>query len=426
MKKLFILFMIAVLLVSFAGCKPLEPEKIETPETSNQPTIIPSLKPMPEETSETVPVITPTVKPDVTPEATPETSNGTEMYVKADKVNVLKDPSADSEKIATLNKDAKVIVYNKADGWAYVQYETDKYGYINENYLSDKPNGDVMYVTGDDVNVRKGASTSEEKIATLKKGTSVIAYYTANGWTYIKYDNDKLGYISAKYLSDKAPATSTPTPNNSKGTLMYTTPDLTTVYKEANGNSQKLATLKRDTEVIAYHVENKMYYVQYETGKYGYIYAFELFKERNGILMYVTADNVKVHKNISSQTEVLAFLEKGKAYLTFEKVNGWVLVQYDSGKRGYVLEQYLSETAPTTPTPTATPVNTPIACYTPTATVKPTVAPTSTPTPTAISTPTPIPTPKPTPTPTPIPTPTPTAKPTATPGGNVSLPFDPF
>ena len=307
MKKLFILFMIAVLLVSFAGCNLLKPIKIETPETSNQPTIIPSLKPMPEETSETVPVVTPTAKPDVTPEATPEVT-----------------PTATS-----------------------------------------------------------GATPK---------------------------------------------ATPKATPNASKGTLMYTTPDLTTVYKEANGNSQKLATLKRDTEVIAYHVKNKMYYVQYETGKYGYIYAFELFKERNGILMYVTADNVKVHKNISSQTEVLAFLEKGKAYLTFEKVNGWVLVQYDSGKRGYVLEQYLSETAPTTPTPTATPVNTPIACYTPTATAKPTVAPTSTPKPTVAPTiaPTPTPTPKPTPTPTPIPTPTPTAKPTATPGGNVSLPFDPF
>ncbi len=257
MKKLLIFIMIAALLVSFAGCKPLEPEKIETPETSNQPTIIPSLEPMPEETSETVPVITPTVKPDVTPEATPD--------------------------------------------------------------------------------------ATPEVTPTATSG---------------------------------ATPTPTATPNNSKGTLMYTTPDLTTVYKEANGNSEKLASLKRDTEVIVYHVENKMYYVQYERGKYGYIYAFELFKERNGILMYVTADNVKVHKNISSQTEVLATLEKGKAYLTFEKVYGWVLVQYDSGKRGYVLEQYLSETAPITPTPTATPVNTPIACYTPTATAETNVTPT--------------------------------------------------
>ena len=144
--------------------------------------------------------------------------------------------------------------------------------------------------------------------------------------------------------------TPTAIPDTPKGTAMYTSPDLTTVYKEADGNSEKLATLERDSEVIAYRVENKMYYVQYETGKFGYIYAFELFSEKNGIMMYATADGVNVRKGPSTSEEKIATLKKGEGYLTFGSVDGWVYVQYDYGKRGYVSEQYISKT----PIPNAT------------------------------------------------------------------------
>ena len=279
-------------------------------------------------------------------------------------------------------------------------------------------------------------------------------------------------------------ATPVPTPDTSKGTVMYTSPDLTTVYKEADGNSEKLATLERDSEVITYNVVNKMYYVQYETGKFGYIYSFELFSEKNGTLMYVTTDGVNVRKGPSTSEEKLATLKKGVGYLTFGKTDGWVYIQYDSGKKGYVSEQYLSKT----PIPDATKytemyvvakntnvrkgpasssavvatisnIGTKVYAYENTngwvyvqyatgkygyisanllsknaPTVSPAVTPTVTPTPTAKPTllpevteppvPTPAPTAKPTIQPevteSPMPTPTPT------PGGNIGLPFDSF
>ncbi len=207
------------------------------------------------------------------------------------------------------------------------------------------------------------------------------------------------------------------TPDTSKGTIMYTTADANIVYKEADGNSKKLATLKRDADVIAFAVVNNMYYVQYETGKFGYIYSFQLFKEKNGEIMYITGDGVNIRKGPSTKAEILTYLKKGDSVLAFENENGWMYVQYDYGKRGYVSAQYLSKTAPLTPVPTvkptATPTPTPSVTATPGITATPEVTPTHEVTPTI--------TPVITPTPTPAVTPTP--KPT---DGNISLPFDPF
>ncbi len=165
----------------------------------------------------------------VTP--TPDASAGIIMYVTGDGVNVRKEASATAEKITALAKGTSVTAYEKSGDFYEVKLSDGKKGYISAKYLSeedpkatettpstsptatpDTSKGTKMYVTGDGVNVRKSNSTTSEKVANLVKGKEVTAYKTVGDWTYIQYGTNKYGYISSKYLSDKAPTTATNAP----------------------------------------------------------------------------------------------------------------------------------------------------------------------------------------------------------------------
>lgn len=72
------------------------------------------------------------------PTATPNTSKGTKMYVTGEGVNVRKSNSSSADKVANLVKGKEVTAYATVGDWTYIQYGTNKYGYIASKYLSDK------------------------------------------------------------------------------------------------------------------------------------------------------------------------------------------------------------------------------------------------------------------------------------------------
>ena len=102
-----------------------------------------------------------------------------------------------------------------------------------------------MYVTGDGVNVRKSNSTTSERVANLVKGKEVTAYATVGEWTYIQYGTNKYGYISSKYLSDKAPTSATNAPTLTLKPNVTATPAPTDTTEKTSfaqiGVSEKVA-----------------------------------------------------------------------------------------------------------------------------------------------------------------------------------------
>ena len=212
-------------------------------------------KPTPETTpTPTIPAIFATIEPDGngdgdldlnTPstQPTPDANAGTVMYVTGSTVNVRKEASVDSEKLTALTKGTSVTAYEVINGFYRVKLSTGNEGFISDQYLSETdPNNDAtpstsptatttpdtsksktMFVTGDSVNVRDGASPSANRITALKKGTEVTAYATKGDWTYIQYAKGKYGYISAKYLSEKSGSSdATPSPSATAGTTTPT------------------------------------------------------------------------------------------------------------------------------------------------------------------------------------------------------------
>lgn len=134
--------------------------------------------------------------------------------------------------------------------------------------------GNKMYVTGDSVNVRKGASSTSDKIGSASKGDTVTVGELTNGFYAVTFSNGTTGYISKDYIAASAPtatasATAAATPDTSKGTKMYATESLN-VRDAANTSGKLLKTLKKGDSITAYSLSGNWYYVQYASGKYGY------------------------------------------------------------------------------------------------------------------------------------------------------------
>ena len=142
-------------------------------------------------------------------------------------LNVRKGPSTSYAKITTLANGTKVNVISTSNGWAQITSGSIT-GYVSEQYLSSNaPNGGntsntesnetliIKYVnTSAGLNVRKGPSTSYDKIATLVHGTKVTVKSTSNGWSQITSENIT-GYVSDQYLSSTKPSIGSSSDTNS-------------------------------------------------------------------------------------------------------------------------------------------------------------------------------------------------------------------
>ena len=73
-------------------------------------------------------------------------------------------------------------------------YKNNKYNFIKEKDIKYKVNSK----TG--LNMRKGPSTKDDIVTTLKNNDIVLKFYNKNNWCYV-YHYEKMGFVSNNYLS---------------------------------------------------------------------------------------------------------------------------------------------------------------------------------------------------------------------------------
>ncbi|PJN88429.1 mannosyl-glycoprotein endo-beta-N-acetylglucosamidase [Bacillus sp. mrc49] len=154
--------------------------------------------------------------------AVPEKTTTKYVNVNSGTLNMRNKPSEDASVIVKLARGVEVEVISEADGWSKVKAYGGE-GYVSTQYLSttkpgatpekpgQNPGGEVTTITkyvnvndGSSLNMRSSASTSASIIATLVDKTAVTVYSEADGWSRITA-NGKTGYVSTKYLTEKAP-----------------------------------------------------------------------------------------------------------------------------------------------------------------------------------------------------------------------------
>ena len=155
-------------------------------------------------------------KPQEKPQEKPETvtKKGT---VTASSLNVRKGSSIKNTIIGSLKKGSKVEIISTSNGWHKIKYKNG-YGYISADYVKinstssnsssnlnskpqEKPESVTKKgtVTASALNIRKGPSTKNTIIGSLKRGSKVEIVSTSKGWHKIKYKNG-YGYVSADYI----------------------------------------------------------------------------------------------------------------------------------------------------------------------------------------------------------------------------------
>ena len=119
--------------------------------------------------------------------------------------------STSSEIITTLDKSVAVaILDDTTEGWYQVAYN-GKTGYVSADYLLvDQDNVFETYgrVNGDGVNVRSGASTEAEVLASVNTGTIVTVNGLVDGWYDVTCQYGTKGYIRSDFLDLTKDATS--------------------------------------------------------------------------------------------------------------------------------------------------------------------------------------------------------------------------
>ncbi|PFZ67278.1 mannosyl-glycoprotein endo-beta-N-acetylglucosamidase [Bacillus wiedmannii] len=304
-----------------------------------------------------------------------------EGIVTATRLNVRNSPALGSSMIGYVQKNEKVTVLGKANGWAKIEYK-GKEGYVSLEFLKfgdaiQTPdtsgqkqlqptikNGaqEVGTINATSLRVRSAANTSSSVLGNLKNGEKVTVLGKANGWAKISYQG-KEGYVSLEFVKidgnteeikkPEQPKTSDATIKN--GTQEVGTINATSlrVRSAANTSSSVLGNLKNGEKVTVLGKANGWAKISYQ-GKEGYV-SLEFVKLEAGKQEEKPAENItngtqevgtinatslRVRSAANTSSTILGTLKNGEKVTVLGKANGWAKISYQ-GKEGYVSLEFV-------------------------------------------------------------------------------------
>lgn len=121
-------------------------------------------------------------------------------YISADKLNVRSGPSAETEKLATLTKGARVQVLEAQGEWTKIITAGNIAGYALTEYMVGSLPPVYKYISADKLNVRSGPSAETEKLATLSYGDRVQVFEQEGDWIRVITKDNVKGYVLSAYV----------------------------------------------------------------------------------------------------------------------------------------------------------------------------------------------------------------------------------
>ena len=256
--------------------------------------------------------------------------------VNSNSVKVMDSQSNTGKALGALSKNQVVEVYDKYADWSKVKIN-NMYGYVENKYLDE-----IKYVALDvEVPLRstKSSSNSSNVVMILPKGAQVIVdYYTAEGWSRVKYGN-KVGYVLNEHLYAKKQEVNEDTDSLLTGLTAVIEKEDVNLRKEANWGSDKLCIIKKGTEVQLIEKGDTWSKVKYED-KVGYVNN-DYLKIQEIKTVIIEKEDVNLRKEANWGSDKLCIIKKGTEVQLIEKGDTWSKVKYED-KVGYVNNDYLN------------------------------------------------------------------------------------
>lgn len=336
---------------------------------------------------------TPTPKPPVVETPTSNVNKKTTVNL-----NMRTGAGTNHGRILTIPKGATVIVLSENAGWAKLNYN-GKVGYASLDYLQalantpvkpaptptpkppvvETPSSSDERKTTENLNLRTGAGTTNQRILTIPKNSSVLVLSETNGWAKINYGG-KIGYVSSSYLKKvavtapvpKPEPTPEPTPTPepkpeptpeeipTEGTDMRMITGNLYLRTAADGNSNVITILEKGTVVEVESLTGKWAKITYE-GQVGYA-STKFMKQIDDTIMpdpetpvetpeetpEETLDirentlNLNLRKGPGTNHDILVTMPKGSILTVTEIVGQWGKVSY-GGYTGYASLDYMKK-----------------------------------------------------------------------------------
>ena len=293
------------------------------------------------------------------------------VYVTGSGVNLRSGPGTTYDVADTLSRGTKLERTGTVNGWSQVQYEGKEY-YVSSSLVStENPKGDdttesvdsgaastpapsssgtstsggnssssvsetldVVTVTGAEVNLRNGPSTSSGVVTTVTSGTELKRTGTVNGWSRVEYEGQEL-YISDSMIQ----AVGASQVSAGVGTLLVTSD--VNVRSGPDTDKEILGVSKAGEKLsVTGIVDGKWYRVSYN-GSEGYVNRklvsvqdFTLVESQSGTVEVISRANVR--SGPTTDYSILGIAEVGDVLTKTGKTDsGWYQVTFD-GKTGYV------------------------------------------------------------------------------------------
>ena len=307
------------------------------------------------------------------------------ITVKATLLNV-RYTASPSGKLLTTVKTGQVFVVEgeatESDGTKWYKINT-KYGsgYVCSDYVEVKGNASnttpsatkgIIKVTGNVLNVRKSASTSSEKLYTIKSGQTY--YYTdvktvsGEAWYYINVNKNVSGWVLGKWVTT-VNSTDEGTSTQTSGRLKVIVPILQ-VRQKTSTTSKRLYTTQRDEEYSFSKVQKvdgvNWYYIKVNSSISGWVLGtmvsvipkettttssttkattVKSSSDPNGGTVTVNVDQLNVREAANTSGKKLVVVKRDQVF-TYSKSQrtddvDWYYIKVNNSISGWVMGTYV-------------------------------------------------------------------------------------
>lgn len=315
------------------------------------------------------------------PTNTVDLSGATGLGKTTGNVNFRSGSGTSFSSYGVLTKGTEVLLFGTENGWYKIKlsdgmtgYVSGKYISIIESYASGSTGGTGgtgstpgtgtsgsaigIGVTTGSVYFRTGPSTSDKKIAKLKKGAEVTLYSLSNGWYEVDY-NGKRGYLYASYVKVTSNTINNSSNSNSSGTTANTALTLTT--GKATGSLNFRSTADLDAKVISTFSAGNTFKILGQSGDWYYVlhngvtgfvykaYTSVVSSGTAGILAVgatqtaknaVTTASVNLRAGAGLSSSVVELLSSGTNATVYLSTGDWYLLNC-GGKVGFAVKDYV-------------------------------------------------------------------------------------
>lgn len=294
-----------------------------------------------------------------TNKASAKTANTQLAVIKGSNINIRKGPATNEAVIGTAQEGSSVTVIKKINNdWTAIRTGDGTEGYIASQFLDitntkkevKKPAEQTAKIYGNNINIRKGPSTSDEVVGNAQDGDVVtITKKVNNDWMAIRTGDGKEGYVASQFFN---PPTVKEEPKKAPTQTAKIYGTNINVRKGPSTENDVVATAQDgDMVTVIRKADNEWTAIKLSDGTEGYIASQFLnppdpknqvkkVAEQTG---KIYGTNINVRKGPSTDEAIVGTTRQNEVVTITKKLNNeWTAIRLADGTEGYIASRFLT------------------------------------------------------------------------------------